>query len=112
MGSFNDLSMGERIAVLRKWNGETQEDLARAMGVKRNMIKNLEYGTCAIKADMLKNLALHFAVPADFILGIDYAVDSVIDRQIEFLNRLSKTVTTQIDKFAESYYTTGNAKGG
>lgn len=59
--------IGQRIALLR--GNETQESLAKAIGVSREIIQHWERGTRHIKADHLSALAYHFGCPIDTICG-------------------------------------------
>ena len=63
--------IGMRIGIERTKKGETQESLAEAIGVSKQIIQHWESGTRHIKADNLKDLATHFDCTADYLIGID-----------------------------------------
>jgi len=60
--------IGQRIMILR--GNETQEELASAVGVSREIIQHWERGTRHIKADHLRALAEHFGISVDYLLGL------------------------------------------
>lgn len=62
--------LAERIGTLRAEAGESQQQLADALEVKRETVKFWESGERQIKAADLVNLALHFGVSADYLLGL------------------------------------------
>lgn len=65
--------IGQRIGILRSQRGETQEELAAAMGVSREIIQHWESATRKIKATQIAKIARHFNTTADYILGVrDY----------------------------------------
>lgn len=51
-------------------NDVSQEELAKAIGVSREIIQHWERGSRHIKADHLCMLAKHFGVSADWLLGL------------------------------------------
>lgn len=65
-----DKDIGMQIGRLRVDLGESQEDLAKAIGVSREIVQHWERGSRMIKAGHLVALAKHFGVTADHILGI------------------------------------------
>ena len=64
-----DIYLGERIREIRLAHEETQEDLARALGLTAQKIKTWETGTRAIKSGDLVALADHYNCTSDFIVG-------------------------------------------
>lgn len=62
---------GDRLKQLRKCNGFSQEDLAKAMRVSRPCIRNWEVGVRMPPLEAIIKLALHFHVTTDFLLGMD-----------------------------------------
>lgn len=60
--------IGLRIMVLR--GSETQEELAAAIGVSREIIQHWERGTRYIKAAHLRLLSEHFGKSVDYLLGL------------------------------------------
>ena len=74
-------AFGERIASLRAERGETQQDLADALDVRRETVKFWESGDRQIKAADIVKLAKHFEVSADYILGLSEAMSTDLDVQ-------------------------------
>ena len=66
--TFLEKEIGQRIMILR--GSETQEELASAVGVSREIIQHWERGTRHIKADHLRALAEHFGISVDYLLGL------------------------------------------
>lgn len=62
--------IGLRIAGLRSEAGETQQQLADSLGIKRETVKFWESGDRQIKGGDIAKLALHFGVTADYLLGL------------------------------------------
>lgn len=58
-----------RLYYLRKEHKETQEELARLFGVKRATISAYEKGKITPPYDKVAELAHHFGVTADYLLG-------------------------------------------
>lgn len=65
-----DMSIGKRIARIRKLRGFSQEALAQAMGVSRKQITDYETGKAHLNDEMVIRLALTLKVPADELLGL------------------------------------------
>ena len=66
-----ELTIGERIALLRRARGWTQMDLAINLGTDKTFVSRIETNTVkTIKSDMLAKIAQVLRVSADFILGI------------------------------------------
>lgn len=60
--------ISERIRLLR--GKETQENIATILDVKRARYNAWEHGLSEPSADMLINIAKHFNVTTDFLLGL------------------------------------------
>lgn len=52
-----------------KTEGKTQEDLADAIGVKRQSISQWQYGNTFPDVNVLNNIANYYCVSADYLLG-------------------------------------------
>lgn len=74
-------TFGVKIASLRAESGETQQELADALGVRRETVKFWESGDRQIKAADIVKLAKHFEVSADYILGLSEAMSTDLDVQ-------------------------------
>jgi len=62
--------LAERIGKLRAGVGESQQNLADKIGVKRETVKFWESGDRQIKGADITKLAEHFNVSADYLLGL------------------------------------------
>jgi transcriptional regulator with XRE-family HTH domain len=65
-----EMSIGKRIARIRKLRGFSQEALAQAMGVSRKQITDYETGKAHLNDEMVIRLALTLKVPTDELLGL------------------------------------------
>lgn len=62
--------LAERLGKLRARAGESQQELADKIGVKRETVKFWESGDRQIKGGDIVKLAEHFNVSADYLLGL------------------------------------------
>lgn len=60
----------ERLSALMKDRGTTQQDLADALGVKRQTISLYKSGQSMPDAKMLRDIAVYFSVSSDFLIGL------------------------------------------
>ena len=67
--TYKDAEIGKKINELRLIKGETQTELGEALGVSREIIQHWERGSRQIKANAIINIARHFEVSADYLLG-------------------------------------------
>lgn len=61
---------GQRISALREERGETQQELADAIGITRQSLSRYEIAARTINVDVLGELAKHFNVSSDYLLGL------------------------------------------
>ena len=73
--------LGRRIQEIREASGETQEKLAEAIGVDRQVVKTWEAGTRHIKAPYLIALADHYDCTIDFL--VDRGDNPTRDKNIQ-----------------------------
>lgn len=66
----DDLSIGARIAHLRKEKGYTQNDLAEKIGINRTQVTDYEIGRLHLSDDMIIRFSLALSVSSDKILGL------------------------------------------
>lgn len=66
-------TIGERIAAVRAQHHESQDILAAALGVKRQVVGYWETGERPIKTEMLAEIAARYGVSADYLLGLSEA---------------------------------------
>ena len=63
-------SIGERIAMLRKKNKLTQQNLADIIGISRSLLSNYEIGRNSLYDEMLIRFALALDVSLDYLVGL------------------------------------------
>lgn len=68
MDYMNNVS--KRIVSLREEKGETQQELANAIGITRQSLSRYEIAARTVNAEVLGALARHFGVSADYLLGL------------------------------------------
>ncbi|WP_302191994.1 helix-turn-helix domain-containing protein [uncultured Ruminococcus sp.] len=62
--------VSKRIVSLREEKGETQQELADAIGITRQSLSRYEIAARTINIEVLGTLAQHFGVSADYLLGL------------------------------------------
>lgn len=67
---FSKELFGQRISELRKAYGETQDALAKQLGVKKNQVSEIERGNRTTSAERIALICLHYHVSADYLLGL------------------------------------------
>lgn len=68
--------LSERVKSLRNVKGQSQKEVARALGKSREAISKYERGTRNLDPDAIILFAKYFNVSSDYILGItDYIED-------------------------------------
>ena len=60
---------GKNLRALRVMAGETQTELGEIIGVSKTAITNYEQGTRAPDLEALKEMAAHYGVSVDYLLG-------------------------------------------
>ena len=60
--------LGEKIAVLRKQNGWSQEDLAEQLQISRQSVSKWESGASIPDLDRIVKLSALFGVSTDYLL--------------------------------------------
>lgn len=97
------MEIGKRIADLREWKSESQQQLADAIGVKRETVKFWESGDRQIKGRDIIKLSKHFGVSADYILEMS-EVRSIGDEAQAAckVTGLSETVVERLSECADT----------
>lgn len=67
------MKLHERIFVLRKSMGVTQEELARALGVTNQAVSKWESAQCCPDIQLLPDIADYFGVSVDELMGHETA---------------------------------------
>ncbi|MFB8435110.1 helix-turn-helix domain-containing protein [Enterococcus durans] len=82
------MTIGKRIAELRKQKGISQSELAKALNVSPSTIGMWETDQRAIKDDNLSSLADYFSVTTDYLLGRNQAPDWADENDLVELDKL------------------------
>ncbi len=77
---------GKRLLKLREERGETQEQLAKAIGITRQSLSRYETNERTPNIELIYNIAKHYEISADYLLGLSEikAVDSDIQATIKY----------------------------
>lgn len=70
-----------RLKQLRQQTGDTQEDVAKAIGVTRRGYQKMENEESQIKSDKAQQLAKYFGVSVGYLLGYGPESEQVINYQ-------------------------------
>lgn len=78
------MTLGERLAKIRKEKGYLQKDLAQLLNVSQQIISNIERNSTAPDIDFLKGVADVYEISLDELIGrrIEYKDDNDIMKQI------------------------------
>ena len=79
---------GQRLALLRKRKGFTQESLAAFMGISRKQITDYETGRVHMNDEMIIRFALSLKVSSDKLLGLKEFDFPVENHNLRFTKRL------------------------
>lgn len=89
---------GTRLYDLRKEKGDTQEQLANALGVSRSLVKAWENEERRIKTEDLVRLANYFGVSCDYLLGrTDISSPSITVQEICRYTGLSEKAVANLN---------------
>ena len=68
--NINKMPIGEKISLLRKELGLTQNELANKIGIERTLIASYEIGRLHLNDEMIIRFAIALGVSSDEILGL------------------------------------------
>ncbi len=74
-------NVSKRIVSLREEKGETQQELANAIGITRQSLSRYEIAARTVSVEVLGALAQHFNVSADYLLGLSDVKSTEQDMQ-------------------------------
>lgn len=88
--------VSKRIVELREAKGETQQELADAIGITRQSLSRYEIAARTINVDVLGALAQHFNVTTDYLLGLSDIKSTEQDMKIacEMTGLSEKSINT------------------
>lgn len=67
---FRKEIFSQRLFQVRKENGETQEQLAKFLGVGKSQISEMENGNTYTTLEKLVLICEHYKVSSDYLLGL------------------------------------------
>ena len=70
--------IGARLADLRDWNNQTQEDLAKALNVATSTIRSWEHEKSSPNHEMLIAICRYYGTSADYLLGLTDIAPSIL----------------------------------
>ena len=65
----------EKILYLREHKGKTQEEIATAIGIKREQYRRYEAGINQIPITHIQSLCRYYGVSADYLLDLPQGLD-------------------------------------
>lgn len=83
------MKLNEQIATLRKTKGDTQEQLAVALGVTNQAVSKWEAGQCCPDIALLPDIARYFGVSIDELMGVE--AEEKVEKRDGFYDEFDKT---------------------
>ncbi len=101
-------TIGQRIGKARSKADETQQQLADALGVKREMVTYWENGTRNIKVEQLAAIAKRYGVSVDYLLGFtnEPAAEQKVREMCEETGLHGTAIKSLLEKKKESDFQT------
>ena len=112
MNNSGNMVFAKRIKKLRELKKESQEDIAKLAGYKKQAVSHWEIKGKVPRARVLRLLAEHFATSSDYLLGIDKSSDLEENRCVlshdeisllQLYRGLDEDQKTVIQKVAENF---------
>lgn len=100
------MTFSEKLVILRKKYGLTQDDLAKQLGVSRQSVYKWECGQSYPEVPKLLEIKLHFNVNIDDLLDDSYEMPLPEKKKRK---RLSKETIKRIEESVEAEHSTGMA---
>lgn len=91
--------VGDRIQDVRRFFGETQEELAKALHLSVHTVRAWEQGKSQISIDSLEAVCRHYNVSADYLLGLTDDDPVMTRRRRESLTPQNKMAVKQFEEF-------------
>ena len=83
-------ALNQRIARLRKERGYTQAELAKKMGITRELVSDYERGKIRPHYEMIIRFALAFKITTDELLGLKASKNNGSQPSLKIMRRLKK----------------------
>ncbi len=99
---------GERLLNLREERGETQDQLAKAVGITRQSLSRYETNERTPNIELIYNIAKHYEVSADYLLGLSDVKS--LDNRVQAACEVTGLSEYAIKKFQVFKNDTSNTK--
>lgn len=93
------MKFADKILMLRKSRGMSQEELAEKLNVSRQAISRWEMGTAQPDVQNLLQISKLFGVTADYLINDEYESDEEIPCVKEVKNQLRENIITSEKRF-------------
>ncbi len=91
--------IADKIKALREAKGITQSELAKSLSVTRAGVNNWEQGLSVPAPSSIVEIAKHFGVSTDYLLGIDHNavlnVSGLDDKDVALLAELAERLKSK-----------------
>ncbi|MCR5835752.1 MAG: helix-turn-helix domain-containing protein [Lachnospiraceae bacterium] len=96
---LNNKEIGKNILLLRKHNGETQEELGKIINVTHNAVSYYEKGRRTVSHEVLMGIAKHYRVPIEIISCSLLSEDDFLKCSPNFMKSINRLYGTAIPSF-------------
>lgn len=112
MNNNGNMVFAKRIKKLREMKKESQEEIAKLAGYKKQAVSHWEIKGKVPRAKVLRVLAEHFATSSDYLLGIDNNADLKENKRdlshdevdlLRLYRRMDEDQKTMLQKVAENF---------
>lgn len=76
---------GKRLFEIREGKRESQQELADSIGITRQSLSRYELGERTANIDLLKKIAEHYHISADYLLGLTDNITT--DKDLDYVSR-------------------------
>lgn len=94
--------IGERIQYIRKYYGETQQELADAIHMSVHTVRYWEQDRGTITVEALLAICKHYQVSSDFLLELVDEEPNIVRKQRELLTQENKVILRRFEDFLVS----------
>ena len=75
---ISSIELGNRISILRKQKGFSQEELAKLIAISRSSLTQLEQGNRNVSVGEIQKIAGVFCLSIDVLLSQDFKVNDIL----------------------------------
>lgn len=91
------MSFGEKVQMLRKNHGMSQETLANMLRINRNCLSRIETGKSEPSLSVIKNIAILFKTDVESLIGIEDNKKSTEDKIREINDNCHYLLESDLD---------------